>query len=136
MLRGAFADAAFSRWRTLHKIPVIAIVLGDHGEYLVICYLDHDLVEAQRGAEVYQRCHPKDAAKRTSVAALKQTLADFNEVVAKYGPAFKSPYGWAAEALRLRRNRPSSIWSRPPIRHRCGCSTRSPVMAFMRERKA
>lgn len=99
LLREGFADAAFSRWRTLHEISVVAIVLGDHGEELAIRYLDHDLVEAQRGAEVYQRCHPKDAAKRTNAAALKQTLADFNEVVAKYGPAFKSPYGWAVEAL-------------------------------------
>ncbi|MFN3932235.1 MAG: DUF5677 domain-containing protein [Brevundimonas sp.] len=99
LLREGFADAAFSRWRTLHEISVVAIVLGDHGEALAIRYLDHDLVEAQRGAEVYQRCHPKDAAKRKNAAALKQTLADYNEVVARYGPAFKSPYGWAAEAL-------------------------------------
>lgn len=100
LLREGFADAAFSRWRTLHEISVVAIVLGDHGEDLAIRYLDHDFVEAQRGAEVYQRCHPKDAAKRTNAAALKQTLADYNAVVARYGPAFKSPYGWAAEALK------------------------------------
>jgi Family of unknown function (DUF5677) len=99
LLREGFADAAFSRWRTLHEISVVAIVLGDHGEELAIRYLDHDLVEAQRGAEVYQRCHPKDAAKRTNAAALKQTRADFEEVIARYGPAFKSPYGWAAKAL-------------------------------------
>lgn len=99
LLREGFADAAFSRWRTLHEISVVAIVLGDHGEELAIRYLEHDLVEAQRGAEVYQRCHPKDAAKRANAAALKQTLADYNAVVARYGAAFKSPYGWAAEAL-------------------------------------
>lgn len=103
LLREGFADAAFSRWRTLHEISVVAIVLGDHGEELAIRYLDHDLVEAQRGAEVYQRCHPKDAAKRKNAAALKQTLADYHEVVARNGPAFKSPYGWAAEALEKER---------------------------------
>lgn len=84
-------------------MSVVAIVLGDHGEELAIRYLDHDLVEHQRGAEVYQRCHPKAAAKRTNAAALKQTLADYNEVVARYGPAFKLPYEWAAKALGMER---------------------------------
>ncbi len=99
LLREGYADAAFSRWRTLHEITVVAIVLGDHGEALAIRYLDHDLVEAERAAEVYQRCHPKDAAKRNNTKALKQTMEDYEAVVAQYGSAFRSPYGWAAEAL-------------------------------------
>lgn len=99
LLREGFADAAFSRWRTLHEISVVAMVLGDHGEEIAIRYLDHDLVEAQRAAEVYQRCHPKDAAKKANAAELRKTKADFDAVVAKYGSAFKSPYGWAAKHL-------------------------------------
>lgn len=99
LLREGFADAAFSRWRTLHEISVVAMVLGDHGDELAIRYLDHDVVEAQRAAEVFQRCHPKEAAKRKNVAELRQTKAEYDAVVAHYGQAFKSPYGWAAKHL-------------------------------------
>lgn len=99
LLREGFADAAFSRWRTLHEISVVAMVIGDHGEELASRYLDHDFVEAQRAAEVYQRCHPKAAATRKNAAALRETLADYDAVVARYGAAFRSPYGWAAKAL-------------------------------------
>jgi len=99
LLREGFADAAFSRWRTLHEISVVAMMLGDHGEELAVRYLDHDVVEAQRAAEVFQRCHPKEASKRNSVAELRQTKAEYDAVVAHYGPAFKSPYGWAAKHL-------------------------------------
>lgn len=99
LLREGFADAAFSRWRTLHEISVVAIVLGDHGEDLAVRYLDHDVVEAQRAAEVFQRCHPKEARKRNNVAELRTTKAEYDAMVAHYGPAFRSPYGWAAKHL-------------------------------------
>jgi hypothetical protein len=99
LLREGFADAAFSRWRTLHEISVVATVLADHGEDIAVRYLDHDLVEAQRAAEVYQRCHPKDAARRTNAAALCQTKTEYDAVIAEYGSTFKSPYGWAAKHL-------------------------------------
>lgn len=99
LLREGFADAAFSRWRTLHEISVVAIVLGDHGEDIAIRYLDHDLVEAQRASEEFQRCHPKDATKRKNAAQIARTKADYDAVLAHYGPAFRSPYGWAAKHL-------------------------------------
>jgi len=99
LLREGFADAAFSRWRTLHEISVVAMVLRDHGEDIAIRYLDHDVVEAQRAAEVYQRCHPKEAAKRKNATALLRTQTEYDAVVANYGPAFKLPYGWAAKHL-------------------------------------
>ncbi|WP_127091670.1 DUF5677 domain-containing protein [Aquabacter cavernae] len=99
LLREGFADAAFSRWRTLHEVSVVAMVLGDHGEDIAIRYLDHDSVEAQRAAEAYQRCHPKEAAKESNVAALHRTKAEYDAVLARYGQAFKSPYGWAAQHL-------------------------------------
>lgn len=99
LLREGFADAAFSRWRTLHEITVVAMVLGDHGEDMAIRYLDHDLVEAQRAAEEYRRCYPKDAAKRQNAAELRRIQSDYDAAVAHYGPTFRTPYGWAAKHL-------------------------------------
>ncbi|ODT90075.1 MAG: hypothetical protein ABS86_04410, partial [Sphingobium sp. SCN 64-10] len=99
LLREGFADAALSRWRTLHEISVVAMVLGDHGEDVAVRYLDHGVVEAQRAAEVFQRCHPKEAAKRKNVTELRQTKAEYDAMVAHYGQAFRSPYGWAAKHL-------------------------------------
>jgi hypothetical protein len=99
LLREGFADAAFSRWRTLHEISVVAMLLGDYGEGIAARYLDHDLVEAQRAGEEYQRCHPKDAAKRRNTDNLRRTKADYDAAVARYGPEFRTPYGWAAKHL-------------------------------------
>lgn len=99
LLREGFADAALARWRTLHEISVVAMLLGEQGEDIAARYLDHDLVEAQRAAEEYQRCHPKDAAKEKNKRKLRETLAAYDAVVAHYGPSFRSPYGWAAKAL-------------------------------------
>lgn len=105
LVREGFADAALSRWRTLHEISVVAMVLGEHGEDLAVRYLDHDVVEAQRAAEVFQRCHPKEAAKRKSIAKLRQTKAEYDAVVAHFGQAFRSPYGWAA--MHLSKEKPT-----------------------------
>jgi hypothetical protein len=59
------------------------------------------VVEAQRAAEEYQRCHPKDAAKARNAAELAQTKAEYEAAIAHYGPAFRSPYGWAAKHLGI-----------------------------------
>jgi hypothetical protein len=99
LLREGFADAAFSRWRTLHELSVVAMVIRDHGEEIAIRYLDHDLVEAQRAAEEYLRCHPTDAVKTKNAAQLRRTKAAYDAAVAHHGPEFRSPYGWAAKHL-------------------------------------
>jgi hypothetical protein len=99
LLREGFADAAFSRWRTLHEISVVAMVLGDNGGEMAVRYLDHDVVEAQRAAEVYERCHPREAAKPRNAAELKRTREAYDAALALHGQAFKSPYGWAAKEL-------------------------------------
>jgi hypothetical protein len=99
LLRAGFADAAFSRWRTLHEISVVAMVLGDHGEEMAVRYLDHDVVEAQRAAEEYERCHPKAAAKRKNVAELRRIKAAYDAAIACHGSEFRTPYGWAAKHL-------------------------------------
>ena len=52
LLENGFADGAMARWRTLHEIAIVAIVLSKHGEDIAQGYLDHQAVESKRAAWV------------------------------------------------------------------------------------
>ena len=55
LLRAGYASGAFARWRTLHEVMVVSLVLGDGDEELSRRYLAHDEVEAYRGQKNYER---------------------------------------------------------------------------------
>ena len=95
LLRSGYSSGALARWRTLHEVWVVFLVLLGGDEELSRRYLRHDVVESLKGQEEYEETwealghEPPDwtAAERDQMRA---GLAN------EFGPAFLRDYGWAA----------------------------------------
>jgi len=105
LLENGFADGAMARWRTLHEIAVVAAVISQHGEAMAERYLDHQAVESKRALDKYLACY-KDLGYRPLPAREQEKIVKaYDKAIAKYGPSFRTAYGWAA--LHLKSLRPT-----------------------------
>ncbi|MYE57650.1 MAG: hypothetical protein F4X30_11325 [Acidimicrobiaceae bacterium] len=108
LLRSGYSSGAFARWRTLHEVQVVLMVLDEGDEELVRRYLAHEVVESLKAQKEYEEAwetlghEPPDwtAAERQQMQA---------ELVGEFGRAIWQDYGWARAAVRwpgLRRPTP------------------------------
>ncbi|MEW5683285.1 MAG: DUF5677 domain-containing protein [Pseudomonadota bacterium] len=102
LLEQGFADGAMARWRTLHELVVVALVIYDHDDDLAQRYLDHEAVEAWDAAVMYQKVRVPYGDKPYSPAEMAAFTADRDAMVAKYGKSFGGEYGWAAHHLGVK----------------------------------
>ena len=94
LLRSGYSSGALARWRTLHEVWVVFLVLADGDRELSRRYLVHDIVERLRGQEEYEAAwevlghEPPDwtAAEREDARA---------ELAEEFGPTFLKDYGGA-----------------------------------------
>ena len=95
LLRSGYSSGAFARWRTLHEVWVVFLVLTDGDAELSWRYLFHDVVESLKGQEEYEQTwealgqEPPD----WTAAEREQTRAQLTE---EFGRTFLRDYGWAA----------------------------------------
>ena len=95
LLRSGYSSGAFARWRTLHEVWVVFLVLVDGDNELSRRYLHHEIVESLKGQKEYEETWedlglgPPDwtAAQRDEA---REKLAD------EFGRTFLRDYGWAA----------------------------------------
>jgi len=109
LLRAGLADGAMARWRTLHEIAVVALFLSEHGEELAERYVIHQAVESLWAARDYQRCCGRLGYEPLSELEMQNLEKAFEQGVERYGSAFRTQYGWAAEVLRIDRPTLSDI---------------------------
>ena len=95
LLRSGYSSGAFARWRTLHELRVVLMVLDDGDEELIRRYLAHEVVESLKAQREYEEAwetlghEPPD----WTVAEREQMQA---ELVDEFGRAIWQDYGWAA----------------------------------------
>ncbi len=99
LLKSGFADGAIARWRTLHEIAVTALFIAEHGQDVAERYLLHETVESYRAAGLYERYYQRLGCEPIDSSDLNRLKASFDTLVARYGPEFGEPYGWAARHL-------------------------------------
>lgn len=95
LLENGFADGAMARWRTLHEISIVMILIRDHGQQLAERYLAHRYVEAKSGKDQYMLCCERLGYKKLSLTECQEIDEAYDRVVALYGDEFRGPYGWA-----------------------------------------
>jgi hypothetical protein len=100
LLENGFADGAIARWRTLYEIGIVATVISDFGDDIAERYIAHEVVEAKAGMDEYERCHVPLGEPPMSKRERKHAAQAHARAIAKYGNAFKGPYGWAAHHLK------------------------------------
>ena len=100
LLENGFADGAAARWRTLHELTVVSILIMDGDEDLAQRYIDHDAVDRKRAADDYESTTAPlvKIKKKTRMEIDKQ----FEQAKVKYGKPFTGQYGWAAALLTLK----------------------------------
>ena len=95
LLRRGYSSGALARWRTLHEVWVVSLLLLDGDDELSRRYLHHHAVETLKAQEEYEETwealgrEPPDwtDAERDQIRA---------GLVAEFGPVFLRDYGWAA----------------------------------------
>ena len=95
LLRSGYSSGAFARWRTLHEVRVVMLVLADGEEDLIRRYLAHEAVEALKGQKEYEAAwetlgHESPDWKPAEREQTQQELID------EFDPAIRRDYGWAA----------------------------------------
>lgn len=99
LMKSGYADGAYARWRAIHEMAVTACFLLQHGADTPQRYLDHADVMSWRAAQEYQEHCQTLGYEPFSTKELDELKAASDAVIDKYGPSFKSDYGWAADAL-------------------------------------
>lgn len=96
LMEAGFADGAMARWRSLHEIAVVTIVIADGGEDLAERYVTHDAVAKYSAANLYQRTCQERGEPPHPEAVMEALKAERDTAIGRYEPAFKTEYGWAA----------------------------------------
>ncbi len=98
LLRSGHATGANARWRTLHELAVIALFIGQHELEVAERYIDHQVIEAYKGAKEIQ-----EFQERLGVEGIDKQVEDleaqYTELQDKYGGGYTSRYGWAGGVL-------------------------------------
>ncbi len=100
LMENGFADGAMARWRTLHEITVVAMLIHVHGEDIAERYVLHEAIEDRRAAVADNEARPgarRPPVSKREMAALQR---DVIALVKRYGKPFKSEFGWAAHHLK------------------------------------
>lgn len=100
LLENGFADGAMARWRTLHEIAVVAAVIAQYGENITQRYIDHQAVESKRALDKYLACHKDLGYRPLSAREQKKIVKAYDRAIAKYGPDFRTDYGWTGHHLK------------------------------------
>lgn len=100
LLRTGHSDAAYTRWRTLHELAIVAKLLRQHNNLeLTERYIAHEWIEAERAAiEHQEHCSVYGQAPFDS-AVMEQLRLRREHLCARYGASFRKPYGWAATVV-------------------------------------
>jgi hypothetical protein len=95
LMEGGFADGAMARWRTLHEISIVTVLIVEHGMALAERYLAHGAVEAKAGKEQYLLCHAQLGYEPLTEQECHEIDDAYDRAIAQFGKDFRLPYGWA-----------------------------------------
>ncbi len=99
LLKNGFADGAHARWRTLHEITVTAYFISKYGNDVAERYLHHTVIDTYKAALKHQEHCKALNFEPISEAEMNRHMAARDNLVTLFGRAYKSDYGWAANAL-------------------------------------
>ena len=105
LLENGFADGALARWRTLHEITVVCLLLSDGDDELSRRYLDHEFVESKKAMDRFLIDHESLGFRRPAKREIESVNRAYQRVLSKYGPRFRHEYGWASAVINIERPR-------------------------------
>lgn len=103
LIESGYANGALTRWRTLHELAVVSLFILEHGQSVAERYLLHTSVDSLEAIKkMATHCEALGIARPADVdrTALERSV---EALVDRFGPPFKTPYGWAADVLGNKR---------------------------------
>ena len=117
LLHAGFADGAHARWRSLHEIAVVTSLIQKHGQKLAERYLLHEKIQQYKLACEYQKYFDQLDIEPLSKETFGRLKRQCDELVARFGEAFKYDYGWASSAIGSQRPTMSHIEQHVQLGH-------------------
>ncbi len=103
LLASGHAAGANARWRTLHELQVVMLLLAEGGRESARRYLAHDAIESHRKACDYN-LHAQALGYEPIEGAVMEALEKRRQrVEAEFGPDLRAQYGWAGDLVGNRR---------------------------------
>ena len=103
LLENGFADGAMSRWRTLHELSVVSLIISENDEELSQRYYDHDIIDVKKFSDKYLIDHIELGFEKISDEEVQNIKRRYSLILEKYGEDFRHQYGWAAKNLGIRK---------------------------------
>lgn len=100
LLKSGFADGAHARWRSLHEVTVVASFIKTYGNEVAERYLLHDNIESYKAANLHQKYYAVLGEEPIPEDEYNSIKAFRDELIARFGPAYKNNYGWASSVLK------------------------------------
>jgi hypothetical protein len=99
LLRGGFADGALGRWRTLHEISVVVVLLSENDPVISQRYLLHRQIQNYKSMKTYVEY--QEGANLTPLQddALSKAKGAYDKILDEHGEEMRYDWGWAASAL-------------------------------------
>lgn len=103
LMKSGHADGAMARWRSLHEVVVVSMLVKSEGSDLAERYLLHDAIGSYRAAKVYAKHYEQLGLEPLSIEEVVELRQTHDALVERFGKDFAGEYGWAAEALKKTR---------------------------------
>jgi hypothetical protein len=102
LMKHGYADAAQARWRTLHEIAVVALIIADNEEEVAERYFIHDIVESYMAMKQYQKYYSDLGEEKLDEKELKEIEEEYECIIDSFGKNFGRQYGWAADVIGIK----------------------------------
>lgn len=103
LMENGFADGAMARWRTLHELSIVAMLIDAGDEELAERYMLHDIVEVKRQADEYDATNAILGEALLGKRRRAQIDRSYSAAIARFGPTYAHPYGWASSYLHKKK---------------------------------
>jgi hypothetical protein len=114
LLSAGYASGAHARWRTLHEISVIALFISQEGDEVAERYQNHKFIKSYEDAIDHRKFASRLNEEPLSDEEFATIEANYKQIIDRYGPSFRGPFGWARAAIE---NRNSAFKGRVGIEH-------------------
>lgn len=104
LIKGGYASAALSRWRTLFETSIIALFLALNDENTSQRYLDYEIIETYGELKAYKENVDFLGFEEISLDEQNKIQTIYDDMIKRYGKEFANDNGWASVVLN--KNRP------------------------------
>jgi hypothetical protein len=99
LMENGYADGAMARWRTLHELAVVALLIQEYGDELAERYLCHRAIDEYKEMQLVIDAALTLGSKPPSKGTIRNITNTYEIALTQFEPEFRHDYGWAAKLI-------------------------------------